>query len=85
MAVWLCLASRQNVIKRTPAPTGRNREGGGMEARDGGEGGVHRCCQNVIKPTRAPAGRERDRGEGGRDGCVIVRFIDYKTDDCKRI
>jgi len=32
--VWLCLPSRQNVIKLTPAPVGRDREG-----REGGEGG----------------------------------------------
>jgi len=27
--VWLCLISRQNVIKLTPAPAGRDREGEG--------------------------------------------------------
>jgi len=29
--VWLCLASRQNVIKLTPAPAGLEREGEGDE------------------------------------------------------
>jgi len=60
------LASRLNVLKRTPATAGRKREGGGREAR---EGGVHCCRQNVIKRTRAPAGREMEQeGEGGEGG-----------------
>jgi len=42
--MWLCLASRQNVIKLTPALAGR---GGGREAK---EGGVHLHKLNVGMP-----------------------------------
>jgi len=57
MVVWLCLASRQNVIKRTPAPAGRKG--------DAREGGVHRCPQNVIK-RHVHRRAEREWAEGGR-------------------
>jgi len=66
---------RQNVIKRTRATAGREREreGGGKEAR---EGGMHRCHQNVIKLTPAPVVRVRE-GEFKLiirkcNGCVVV-------------
>jgi len=76
MDVWLCLASRQNIIKRTPAPAGREREGGGREAR---EGGVHRCRQNVKKRTRAQAGRDRERETvGGGRISTFHRVIDRR-------
>jgi len=67
MVVWFCLASRQNVIKRTPGPVGSEREGEGSW-REAREGGVHRYHQNVIKRTSAPAGRKRKIGKKGDEG-----------------
>jgi len=53
---------------KTHSCNGWQRKRGRREAREGGEGGVHRCRQNVIKRTRATAGREGERGREGGEG-----------------
>jgi len=57
------VASRQNVIKHTPAPAGRDIEGEGWEVREGGRRGREACtCPPKCYKMHTCTGQQRERG-----------------------